>query len=192
MAQQLLRVRERFRQTGRAILRQPGDLDRHEARVTVACELDGAEPLQGALADLLHGCTPDRARHRALLARPAVRARLAPHLSDALQRCVDSGRRLAATNVLATRWSVLTNPSLDVPRRARLCSADDARAIAARAIPALLAGDAQSEKDFLSHCEGAGDALGFMLARRALTREGRVLSDRWDAVAALLQRGALT
>ena len=192
MGDQLLTARERFRQAGRVVLRQPDDPHLHAARVDVACDLEGAEPLQGALADLLHGCAPDVARHGALLARPAVRARLAPHVGEALRRCAGNGQRLAAANAFATRWSVLTSPSLDVPRRALLCSTDDARVIAARAIPMLRAGDAQAEDDFLAHCEGAGDALAFMVARRALTREGYALSARWEAVSAALQQGVLS
>ena len=182
-------VRERFRQAGREVLRHPDDRQRHEGRVLMACELEGTEPLQGALADLLHGCAPDAAWQRALLSRAAVDQRLPAHVCSALLRQVQGTRRLPATNALATRWSVLASPSLDVPRRAVLCSVDDARTLAARAIPALLAGDADTEEEFLAHCEGAGDTLAFMMARRALTRQGRVLSKRWDTVLDLLLKG---
>lgn len=192
MQSSLLPARDRFREAGRAVLRHPSDLRHHEARVLVACEFDGSEPLQGALADLLHACAPDADGHGALLLRASVNERLPAHVCEALFRQVRSKARLPAANALATRWSVLASPSLDVPRRAMLCSVDDARAIAARAIPALLAGDANTEQAFLAHCEGAGDALAFMLARRALTRQGRVLSPRWDAVLELLQPGVGT
>ena len=86
---------------------------------------------------------------------------------------------------------MLVAPSLDVPRRAILCSVDDSRRIAAEAVPALLAGDTQAEQDFLAHCEGAGDSLAFMLARRALTRAGRTLSPQWEAVSLALQDGVM-
>ena len=182
-------ARERFRQAGRGILLRPNDRQRHEERVFTACELDGTEPLQGTLADLLHACAPDAAWNRALLLRASVDQRLPAHVYCAVLGQVQSTSRLPATNALATRWSVLTRPSLDVPRRALLCSIDDARTIAARAIPALLAGDADTEQAFLAHCEGAGDTLAFMMARRALTRQGLALSQHWDTVLESLLKG---
>ena len=184
-------ARERFRQAGREVLLHPNDRRCHEGRVLVACELGGTEPLQGALADLLHACAPDAAWNRALLSRASVDQRLPAHVYCALLVQVQGTSRLPATNALATRWSVLTCPSLDVPRRALLCSTDDARTMAARAIPALLAGDAGAEQAFLAHCEGAGDTLAFMMARRALTRQGLVLSQRWDTVLEFLLKGGV-
>lgn len=175
-------MRERFRQAGRDVLHHPHTRHGHEARVLIACELDGIEPLQGALADLLYACAPDAAWHLALLSRASVDQRLPAHVCSALLRQVHSAARLPATNALATRWSVLASPSMDVPRRAVLCSVDEARMLATEAIPALLTGNANAEEAFLMHCEEAGDSLAFMMARRVLTRHGRVLSARWDTV----------
>ena len=59
--------RERFRRAGRAVMRDPADRQAHEERVRAAMALDGAEPLQGALSDLLHGCLPHPDRTRRLL-----------------------------------------------------------------------------------------------------------------------------
>lgn len=190
-AQHGLSARQQFRQAGRRVLNAPADLALHEQRVNAALGLEGVEPLQGALADWLHGCAPDAARFQALLARADIQPRLAPFVLQGLQAQAASGRKLPAASVWATRWSVLVAPSLDVPRRALLCSVDDSRRIAAEALPALLAGDAQAEQDFLAHCEGAGDSLGFMLVRRALTREGRALSPQWEAVSLALQNGVI-
>lgn len=191
MAQQGLSAREQFRQAGRRVLRAPGDFSLHQQRVEAALALEGAEPLQGALADGLHGCEPDAPRFQAVLARADIQPRLPPFVMQALQAQVASGRKLPAASPWATRWSVLVAPSLDVPRRAILCSVDDSRRIAAEAVPALLAGDGQAEQDFLAHCEGAGDSLAFMLARRALTRAGRTLSPQWEAVSLALQNGVM-
>ncbi|MDO5625979.1 MAG: hypothetical protein Q4G71_14985 [Pseudomonadota bacterium] len=182
-----LSARERFRQHGRQVLRVPADAAAHEARVMAACALPGTEPVQGALADMLHACQPDAAftqLMQRLLRRPAVAERLAPFVVRAFAALADRGQRLPRVTPLATRFCVLAMPSLDVPRRALLVGVDDARAIAA-----LLAGDAAAEDAFLAHCEGAGDALAFMLVRRALAREGRALPARWDAVSAVLQNG---
>ena len=190
MVQQALSARESFRRAGRQVLNAPGDAALHQARVTAALALEGAEPLQGALADWLRRCAPDPS-FLALLDRTDVRGRLAPFVADALAAQARSGQPLPAASPWATRWSVLAAPSLDVPRRALLCSVDDSRRIAAAALPALLAGDAQAEQAFLTHCEGAGDSLAFMLARRALTREGRSLSAQWEAVSQALQNGVV-
>ncbi len=191
MAPHGLSARAQFRQAGRRVLRAPGDFSLHQQRVEAALALEGAEPLQGALADCLHGCEPDAARFQALLARNELQPRLPPFVTQALQAQAASGRKLPAASPWATRWSVLVAPSLDVPRRAILCGVDDSRRIAAEALPALLAGDTEAEQEFLAHCEGAGDSLAFMLVRRALTREGRALSPQWEAVSLALQKGVV-
>ena len=182
-------VRAEFRLAGRRMLRDPRDPAGHQARVDAACALAGAEPLQGALADLLHACWPDPARLSATVRQPAVRSRLAPFVARALERQADAGRRLARVSPLATRWSLIATPSFDVPRRAVLCGTDDSRALAMLATPRLLAGQAGAEDEFLDHCEGAIDTQAFMLVRRALQKHGRLLAARWDSVAQALQPG---
>ena len=184
-----LSPRERFRQAGRDVLRVPGDRRLHEARVMAACALDGAEPVQGALADLMVACLPDDEATVRLLRRPQVAQRLAPFVARAFLRLSSQRQRLPRVSALATRFCVLAMPSLDVPKRALLVGVDDSRELAAQAIPALLAGDDEAEAAFLDHCEGAGDSLAFMLARRALSRAGRPMAPRWDEVSAALQQG---
>lgn len=181
-------ARARFRLAGRQVLRAPDQPAAHLARVRAACELPGAEPLQGALADLWHACPPAPDAGAALLALPALQGRLAPPVARAFAAQAASGQPLPRVGRLATRWSVLAVPSLDVPPRALLCGVDDSRALAAAAVPALLAGDAAAEAAFLAHCEGAGDSLAFMLARRALQRAGRPLPPRWAEVSLVLQQ----
>lgn len=184
-----LSARERFRRHGRYVMRVPSDRVAHEERVMAACELPGAEPLQGAVADMLHACLPNPDRTRQLLSRPAVAHRLAPFVARAFMAQVNAGRRLPIASALATRYSVLTTPSLDVPRRALLVGVDDSHSLAMRAAAAISAGDAGAEDEFLNHCKGAGDVLAFMLARRALMREGVALSPRWEETSEALQQG---
>ena len=184
-----LSPRVRFRQAGRDVLLVPADRKLHEVRVMAACGLDGAEPLQGALADLMFSCLPEGEPSARLLRRPQVAQRLAPFVTRQFLALAQQRQRLPRVSTLATRFSILAMPSLDVPRRALLCGVDDSRAIAAQAIPALLAGDAQAEEAFLTHCEGAGDSLAFMLASRALSRADRPLSARWREVSMVLQQG---
>lgn len=185
-------VRERFRRAGRQVLREPRTIATHVERIRAACGMQSAEPLQGALADLLCACLPDPARFGALLHEAEVRARLSPSLVQAFERQIGSSHRLARITPLATRWSVVAIPSLNVPRRAMLCGVDDSRMLASKATQALLAHEAGAEEEFLDHCEGALDTLAFMLVRRALLRHGQVLSARWDAVAQALQDGMHT
>lgn len=187
MTGHLLSARERFRQAGRRVLRAPHEGAVHRARIAAACALEGAEPVQGALADFWHACLPAPTLAQAVLAAPAVRERLAPFVASALLEQARSGQPLPRVTVLATRWCLLASPSLDVPSRAVLCGVDDSRAMAADAVPAMLAGDEAVEMAFLAHCVGARDVLAFMLARRALLRQGQRLTARWEAAMADLQ-----
>lgn len=187
MAQRDLSDRERFRQLGRQVLAQPAERDRHELRVLAGCALPGSEPVQGALADMLHICEPDAARSGRLLEREDVRAHLPGYVLQAFEALVQSGGRLAKATPLATRYSIIATPSLNVPKRALLVSMDDSRTIAERAVAAVQVGDTTAEEEFLTHCRGAHDSLAFMLARRALMREGRVLGAMWEETLQALQ-----
>ena len=101
----------------------------------------------------------------------------------------DIGKGLPVVTPLATKYSVLTTQSLDVPRRALLCGVDDSRRMAAQAMDALASGDREAEEAFLAHCEGAADTLAFMLARRSLMKKGIELSDKWLQVFDSLEKG---
>lgn len=177
--------RKQFRLLGRRILAAPDDFGLHRKRVASALRLGGAEPLQGALADMMFGCGPQSLWVQVTLATPAVRDRLAPLTLGSFR---SAGREDAFPRVspLASRWSVLTTPSLDAPRRALRSGADDSRALAAEAVRSVLKGDAQSESEFLDHCAGAYDTLAFMLARRELAVRGHRVGSRWDDVAEAL------
>lgn len=181
-------TREKFRLTGRRVLQTPADYQLHEQRIQAASVLNGAEPLQAALVDMLSACTPDSVPLPELLLQAEVRDRLAPYVVDALLAQANTGKRLPRANRFATRWCVLATPSLDVPPRARLCGADDSRAIAGAALEPILAGDEAAEQSFLAHCAGSRDTLAFMLAQRAMLREGRNLSSQWREVMDILQQ----
>ena len=58
---------------------------------------------------------------------------------------------------------------------------------AEHAVAAVQVGDTVAEEEFLTHCRGAHDTLAFMLARRALMREGRVLGAMWEETLQALQ-----
>ena len=172
--------RERFRLLGRKMLDKPDEADRHELRVLAGCSLAGTEPVQGAVADMLHVCEPNAERFGRLLDRPEVVAHLPAYVHQAFQALVKSGERLSKASPLATRYSLIATPSLDVPKRALLVSVDDSATLARRAVEAVQLGDTTAEEEFLAHCRGAHDTLAFMLARRALMKEGRVLGAMWE------------
>ena len=85
--------RERFRLLGRKMLDKPDDADRHELRVLAGCALTGTEPVQGAVADMLHVCEPNAERFGRLLERPEVVAHLPAYVHQAFQALVQSGER---------------------------------------------------------------------------------------------------
>lgn len=176
-----------FRQAGRRVLRTPTDWLVHHSRVRAACALEGSEPVQGALADMLSACDPDPMLAIELSDRDVSR-RLAPFVLKAFEEQVHSEQRLDRVTPLATRWCVLAMPSLDVPRRALLCGVDDSRAIAAHAVGPMLGGDEVVERAFLAHCVGAGDTLALMLARRIMLRNRRELSESWHQAMMHLQK----
>ena len=184
-----------FRAAGRRVLRTPQDGAAHAARLQAACALAGAEAAQGALADWLYAC-PDQGRAQTeALQQAAVQRSLGAVVWRQLLRHVarqlrqPQAQTLPRVHVLATRWSVLLQPSSDVPQRALLCGADDSQVVATAAVAAVLAGGVEQETAFLAHCVGAQDSLAFMLARRRLQRAGFALSPAWQEAMQALQQG---
>lgn len=182
-------VRLAFRACARQVLRHPHDSAAHAARLRVALQMPGTEPVQGALADLLVGCAeaPLAVRRSAL---GAARSRLTPGVARALVPHVE-GRRLPPCNPFATRWSVLSVASLDVPTRALRSSPDDSRLLAAMALRAWRRGDETAQQAFLSRCQLCADPMAFMLARREILRSGQPLPESWRVTQTALQQQAL-
>ena len=156
------------------------------ARLLAALEQAGAEPVQGALADLF-SCFG--AQHEALKrsALQRVKGRLSAHAARWFEAQV-SQAALPAINPLATRWSVLAHPSAGISTRARRCSVDDSRLLAGQAVLAFQAGDQTAQNQFLHHCVTCHDNLAFMLARRALRQSGAFLPADWEAVSLQLEQ----
>ena len=164
----------------------PGDPDAYMARLQAALELPGAEPAQGALADLFSSFdTPHAALKRTALL--LAKGRLSAHAARWFEAQV-SQAALPAINPLATRWSVLAHPSADISTRARRCSVDDSRLLAGQAVLAFEAGDQMAQNEFLHHCVTCHDNLAFMLARRALRQSGAALPADWEAVSLQLEQ----
>jgi hypothetical protein len=180
--------RQRFRQLGREVMVQRGSLALHRARIRVGLALPGAEPLQGALADLLFDCHA-RSSLDKQAALDLAQGRLPEHTLAAFGPHVQ-GLRLPACSRLATRWSVLVSTSMDIPLRTLRNSSDDSRQLAQAAAQAWQVGDEATELAFLDHCLVCHDTLAFMLARRLMLRQQGVLPPRWAAVCTQLQQAA--
>ena len=181
-----LAARQAVRQQARHLLRHPSDADAHMARLHAALELAGAEPVQGALADVF-SCfgAHDEALKRTAL--QLARARLSAHAARWFEAQAAQAA-LPAINPLATRWSVLAHPCADISTRARRCSVDDSRLLAEQAVLAFERADPSAQNEFLHHCVTCHDNLAFMLARRALLKTGISLPDDWAAVSLQLEQ----
>ena len=177
-----------MRRHARHLLRDSSSTEAHQARISAALQLPCAEPVQGVLADVFTALSADQAdfKRDALM---AAKPRLSPHIASWFESQVQA-RRLPRISPLATRWSVLSIPSADISTRARRCSADDSRSLAAHAVLAVEAGDAQGEQLFLHHCLTCHDNLAFMLARRQLLKSDYQLPAGWDAVSRQLEQRA--
>lgn len=185
-----LAARATFRERTSAVARNPDDAALHLARLHAALQLPGAEPVQGALADLFAATPltdPDLRRNALQMAE----VRLNPHVAQAFVRHTQ-GHALPRITALATRWSVWALPSAEVPARVRRASPDDSHRMARQVVEALYDGEptdaARIEQDFLDHCISCQDKLAFMLATRDLRRAEIVVDERWTRVAAWLQQ----
>ncbi len=178
--------RRTMRRQARHLLRDSHNTEAHLARVHAALELPGAEPVQGVLADIFTSLGPN---HAAFKRKTLVMAidRLSAHVASWFESQVPTPS-LPRISPLATRWSVLSIPSADISTRARRCSADDSRALAARAVLAIETSDAQGEQLFLHHCLTCHDNLAFMLARRQWLKNHTQLPEGWDAVSRQLEQ----
>lgn len=188
-AQQQARLR--LRHMARRVLAQPGQTINHRKRLEAATHVAGDEPLQGCLVDLFSAIAPSSAVPLFELACDLARKHLPPHIAQVFEWQFAQGEVLAPVHVLATRWSVLVQPSAAVPARLRRASSDESRLLAQRVLAALQEGgeSAQTlEQEFLAHCLACHDRLAFMLARREWLRTHPELTAQWQAVAQALEQ----
>lgn len=182
-------ARRALRAHGRAVLQAPHDVAAHLARLQVALQLPGSEPVQGVLADFFSVPVDNGATLRKAALQLAVE-RLDPYSVDAFTRHAGGHARLPSISPLATRWSVLVQPSADVPARVRRGGRDDSRRLAEDVVQALYDGElveaARIEAEFLGHCISCQDKLAFMLAMRGVRKAGIEVDARWGRVAAWL------
>jgi len=172
-----LSARRDVRRHSRVLARRHGDVGVHLARIHASLQLDGVEPVQGALADMFGSFGKDGVALKAAALQLA-----APRLGDRLVRRFQlwvTGQALPRITPLATRWSLLVSASADTPTRSRRCGADDSRRLAAQFVAAFETQEEGAQAQFLIHCLTCQDRLAFMIARREILKRQDHLPDGW-------------
>lgn len=176
----------RFRHYSRAVLRAPSVAMYHKERINIAKKLDESEPLQGALSDYFFGCWYD-----APMIRPEFigefETRLSAQALQILNDCIARKHYLQKNNLLATRWSVITTPTLDVPSHKLRTSSDDAAHLVQNLSDAILLAHQNNnhnevtrlEDEFFEHCLACHDLVAFMRAWFKLGRHNWIFDERW-------------
>ena len=151
-------VREQYRRMSRRILGSPTIINYHKERIRAAMSFFESEPLQGALADYFFGCWYD-IPYQGQQTLDEAKERLSTPIYQAFLSCVHKQDYIWDISPLATRWSVLVTPSLDVPTHKLRTSSDHAWHMADSIIANLSKAKAEQnpllshmENDFLEHC----------------------------------------
>lgn len=170
----------------RRLLKDRTDRQLHLARLQAALSLGGAEPVQGALADVFTVFGPGETEVKRValqMARGRMSARVVALFAAQLE--MDA---LPVINPLATRWSIVARPSADTSTRARRCSPDDSRLLARQVVQDFERGDTQAQQEFFQHCLTCHDKLAFMLARRDILAKRAALPELWEQVSGQLEK----
>lgn len=186
-------VREQYRRLSRRVLNAPTNTNHHKERIRVAIKFFESEPLQGALADYFFGCWYDVPYHGQAVLDEA-KERLSAPIYQAFLNCVHKKDYVWETSPLATRWSVLVTPSLNVPAHKLRTSSDNAWYVADNIIVSLLkARDenspllSQLEEDFFEHCIACADRMAFMVVWFRLNKANWQFDERWSSCRKLLE-----
>lgn len=187
-------LRRQFRYYTRCVCQAPMSVYYHTKRLQVAAKIGQTEPYQGALADYFFACWYDMATEGRLILEEAA-GRLPKHVVSAFGEFVNQGEHLPAISPLATRFSVLVSPSMNVPQHRVYMDKDESKKIAKSLQEALLVakqnGDdgliEQIEQDYLAHCLACQDRMGFMMTWFALSRAGWEFDEKWHACKASLE-----
>lgn len=183
-----IEARRQFRYYSRRVFIHPNEVESHEYRIRSAMQLSEQEPLQGALADYFFGCwydMPYRGEH----ILNSVEERLHPQIQRAFTECINKQEYIHLISALATRWSVLVMPSMNVESHRLRTSSDDAKRIASDITKTLL--DArydedwervnQVETEFFAHCFACDDRMAFSIVWFRLGKENWQFDHRWTA-----------
>lgn len=178
-------VRADYRRASRQVLASPTNTEYHLERIHAALQFYESEPLQGALADYFYGAWYDMPFDgEDILAQ--AKDRLSKPVYEAFLNCAHKQEYIWTISPLATRWSVLVTPSLDVAAHQLRTSSDNAWYVADNIIATLLTAREQNspilsdtEGDFLEHCIACADRMAFMVVWFRLSKEGWNFDERW-------------
>ncbi|WP_066802792.1 hypothetical protein [Moraxella oblonga] len=180
-------LRKSFRYFSRLVKITPNNERYHIERIQSAMRLEQNEPLQGALADYFFACwylMPTTGND--ILQR--VSKRLNTWVVDDFRHFVNQGDYLPNITKLATRWSVLVTPSMDVPSHQMYVGKDDASWVAKDVCQRLLIAKqaedeskiAQIEQEFFTHCVACHDRMGFMMVWFELSKNHWQFHSDWE------------
>lgn len=190
---------QRFRYYSRAILCIPSASMYHKKRIAAAKKFSEGEPLQGAISDYFYSCWYDLPHIDPEITK-GLEARLGAQAWQIIADCLEKKYYLKKTNLLATRWSVLTTPTLDVPSHKLRASTDDATHLANAITHSLMDAQAQQDTDeiarledeFFDHCLACHDIMAFLKAWFKLAKHNWVFDKRWSDCRKQLEQSAPT
>ncbi len=179
-----------FRSLSRKLMTQKANASIHLQRIDIAKEFSSDEPLQGALADYFYGCwfeiVYDNQHILTLLNN--LQSKLMPYAYKFFVECVEKQSYIAQITKLATCWSVLVVPSMDIPLHKLRTSKDNTLYIVDTVINRLEQAYQQAdlsaiktiEDEFFEHCLICSDLMAFMRVWFILNRKQWLIDERWQ------------
>ncbi len=192
-------LRRKFRYYSRMIYKNPTFSDYHKKRILLALQFEQNDRLIGALADYFFGCWYEIAKDGYQTLFMAA-DKLPRHIMSAFEHFINQGNYMTQIDTLATRFSVLVTPSMDVPVHQMYVGKDEARQVVdifkeAFGV-AFYDGDevkmTQIESEFFNHCVACRDTMSFMMAWFAISKMGYPMHEGWQACKVVLESQALS
>lgn len=179
-------LRKTFRYYSRSVKIAPHSEHHHIERIRTAMHLEQNEPLQGALADYFYACWYRLSTEGNEILNKASK-RLNTWVVDDFRQFINQGYYLPHITKLATRWSVLVSPSMDMPSHQMYVGKDDASKVAKDICQRLLNAKAseddtkitQIEQEFFAHCLACHDRMGFMMVWFELSKHHWHFHENW-------------
>lgn len=193
--EEIFLARKQFRHYTRLVKSSPQHVYYHQKRLEAASKMGEIEPIQGVVADYFFVCWYEVAEQKDWIIS-TLQTLLPPRIADKFLAYINTGKYLYAVTPLATRWSVLTTPSMSIPAYQIYIGKDEAKklakAVSAQLLTAKKLGDEQAvktiEQEYFSHCLACSDKMGFMMTWFALSKQGWVFGDAWLSCRTSLER----
>lgn len=190
-----LETRTQFRYYSRRVLEKPTSRYEHEQRIKIALQLHENEPLQGALADFIYMFWFELVVEDNSILRD-IEERLPIKTQQKIAQCLSKQAYLLEISELATRWSVLVVPSIDVPTHRLIIDREESMRIADIVSQQLLTAresNAQHtlqniEEEFLTHCRVCHDRIAFLSVWIKLSNQAWEFSQTWRDCQQLLNK----